>query len=156
MRIWKLIETKDIFLNMTIPDKDAIIRYIAETCKNHGIVADQELLYQGLQQREQTMSTGIGNGIAIPHTTNPEASQPTVIFIHLKKPVDFESIDNRPVDIIVAIVIPDEQINLHLQILARISRLCSKPDFLESIRCANSPESLHDIIREMEEKLVNY
>ena len=156
MRIWKLIEKTDIFLNLTVPDKDAVIRYIATVCKDHGIVNDDDKLYQGLLQREDTMSTGIGQGIAIPHTSNPEAKRPALFVIHLAQPIDFSAIDGKPVDIVLSIVVPEDQMDLHLQILARLSRLCSRPAFLDAIRNAENQASLHETIKEMEEATANY
>ncbi len=154
MRIWKLLQKENIFLKIGLLDKEAILHYIADVCKQNNFVTDSGLIYNGLETREQTMSTGIGNGIALPHTTSADTNKPYVILIHLANPVDFDAIDNKPVDIILAMIIPESETNLHLQILARVSRLCMKPEFLDSIRKANKVDELQEIIKATEEKLI--
>lgn len=154
MRIWKLLHKNNIFLKARLVQKEEILKKIAEACHKNKYTDDPEKIFQGLETRENTMSTGVGKGIALPHTTNPDIKKPHVFLIHLAKPVDFSAIDNKPVDIILAMIIPESDTSLHLQILARVSRLCMKPDFLNAIRNADTIETLQEKIKEMEEEIV--
>jgi mannitol/fructose-specific phosphotransferase system IIA component (Ntr-type) len=153
MEIWKYLRVEHIFLNVLIPDKKASLRFIADVCVRSGIVKDDLLLYEGLQKREQTMSTGVGHGLGFPHTVSGEANDATIILIHLAEPIDFEALDALPVDIILALIVPENETTLHLQLLAGVSRLCKSPEFLEAIRKATSSKNLWYLIKELEESL---
>ncbi len=151
MKIWTRLRPEHIFLNVSIPDKDAALRFVADVFVRDGIVKDASALWQGMQLREQTMSTGIGNGIGIPHTTSTEAKDAALLLVVLKEPIDFEALDNSPVDTILALVLPENQTTLHLRMLAAISRLCQNPGFLEFVRRATDSKTLLEEIRRLEE-----
>jgi len=153
MKICTYLRTEHIFLHTTLLDKEAVLRFVADTCVRSGIVKDADTLYEGMQKREQTMSTGIGGGIGFPHTTSRDAQDAFVILIHLAEPIDFEALDTLPVDIIMALVIPENQAGLHLRILAGASRICRKPEFLEAVRKAENPETLCEVITSIEEAM---
>jgi len=153
MKICTYLQTEHIFLHTTLPDKEAVLRFVADTCVRNGIVKDADTLYEGMQKREQTMSTGIGGGIGFPHTTSLEAQDAFVLLIHLAEPIDFEALDMMPVDIIMALVIPEKQTGLHLRILAGASRLCRKPEFLDAVRKAENPKKLCEAITSIEEEI---
>lgn len=153
MKICTYLQTEHIFLHAALPDKNAVLRFVADTCKKSGIVKDADALYDGMQKREQTMSTGIGGGIGFPHTTSRDARDAFVVLIHLAEPIDFEALDKLPVDIIMALVIPENRTSLHLGILAGASRLCMMPEFLEAVRKAEDPENLCNAITSLEEKM---
>jgi PTS system nitrogen regulatory IIA component len=153
MKICTYLQTEHIYLHTTLPDKEAVLRFVADTCVSNGIVKDADSLYEGMQKREQTMSTGIGGGIGFPHTTSLEAQDAFIILIHLEEPIDFEALDTLPVDIIMALVVPENQTSLHLRILAGASRLCRKPEFLDAVRKAENPEKLCETITSIEEEM---
>ena len=153
MKICRYLRTEHIFLNTIFPDKEAVLRFVADTCAKDGIVEDADALYEGMKKREQTMSTGVGGGIGLPHTTSREAQDASVIMIHLAEPIDFEALDALPVDIILALIVPENQTALHLRILAGVSRLCKKPEFSETVRKARNPKKLCEEITDLEEKM---
>ncbi|MBN2688972.1 MAG: PTS sugar transporter subunit IIA [Deltaproteobacteria bacterium] len=153
MKISTYLRTEHIFLRTPLPDKDAVLRFVADTCAEIGLVSDADTLYDGMRKREETMSTGIGGGIGFPHTTSREARDACVILIRLAEPVDFEALDTLPVDLIIALVIPENQTALHLGILAGASRLCLKPEFLKAVRKAENPEKLFNTIVSIEDKM---
>ena len=99
------------------------------------------------------MSTGIGNGIGIPHATTAEAKEAALLLIVLAEPINFEALDNRPVDTILALVLPENQTTLHLRMLAAISRLCQKPGFLKFVRGATDSKTLLEEIKRLEEEI---
>ena len=153
MKIWKYLRAEHIFLNTLLPDKKTSLRFIADVCVRSGIVKDDLQLYEGLQKREQTMSTGIGDGLGFPHTASWEANDATIILVHLAEPIDFEALDDLPVDIILALIVPENKTPLHLQLLAGVSRLCKHPEFLEAVRKATSSEDLWYLIKNLEESM---
>lgn len=153
MKIWKHLRPENIFFDAVLPDKDAALRFVADVCVRNCIVSDADALYNGLQQRERTMSTGIGDGIAFPHTTHPDARQASVLLIRPSRPIEFDSLDSLPVDIILSIVIPEHQTALHLQILAGIARLCKNREILKTVRESRESDLLWEAIRALEEKM---
>ncbi len=153
MKIWNCLHTKCIFLDVPLPDKDAVLQFIAEACASRGIVKDADILFDGLKAREETMSTGIGGGIGIPHTISSETKDPAILLIKCSDPVDFESPDAIPVEVIVALVVPENKPDLHLQILASVARLCQYPGFLKTVQNAKEPNALLDAIKHLEETI---
>ncbi|QTA84263.1 PTS sugar transporter subunit IIA [Desulfonema magnum] len=153
MKIWKYLRPENLFLDVSLPDKDTTLRFVADACVQNGVVTDGNMLCEGMKEREKTMSTGIGSGIALPHTTSHETEDAAVLLIRPAVPVDFESLDNLPADIILALIIPENQTALHLQILAGVSRLCKNPSILKAMREANNSEELWKKIRNLEEKM---
>lgn len=156
LKISDFIDTQHIFLDVELSDKDAVLRFIAKTARENGLVTDEGALFDGLQKREESMSTGVGAGLAFPHTTTPERNQAAVMILRLIKPVPFEAIDDQDVDVIFAIIIPESNQTQHLQILARVSRLCRKPEFLNAVRKKTHPGSLKESILNLEEEITGF
>ncbi|WP_228676916.1 PTS sugar transporter subunit IIA [Sinorhizobium fredii] len=96
-----------------------------------------------MSNRESLGSTGIGEGIAIPHAPIRGIAAPFILFVRLKKPIDFESIDHIPVDIVSFLLTPTEGNASHLNVLAAIARKLRSPKTLRSIRAASEPEEVY-------------
>ena len=151
MKVWKHLKTENIYLKTSLEDKYAVLCFIAEELQRKGLIGDAETLTEGLLQREKTMSTGIGNGICFPHTTSPDLTEAALMVIRPLKPVEFEALDKLPVDIIMAIIVPENQTALHLQMLAGMSRLCRVPEFLTIVRSAEDEGAMLEEIKNLEE-----
>jgi PTS system nitrogen regulatory IIA component len=127
------------------PSKKRLFETIA-----HVISADQpslvyeEVLYQ-LNAREKLGSTGLGQGIAIPHCRVDACPQPLGTLITLEQAIDFDAPDEQPVDLLFALLVPGEAHQQHLDILANVARLFSQPDFCQRLRAANSSRELFDV-----------
>ena len=153
MKIWKRLRPEHIFLNVPLQDKEGIFHFVVETFAGGVVVEDATMLYDSMMMREKTMSTGIGDGIGIPHATSWEAKDAAVILIRLSEAIDFDALDKLPVDIILSLVIPENQITTHLRILAGLSRLCQNPEFLKAVRQAKKPKDLLEKIKRLEEEM---
>ncbi len=151
MKIWKRLRPEHIILNAILPDKEAVLRFTADAFARNGVVKNAFSLYDRMFKREKAMSTGIGYGIGFPHTASPEADEAGIILTRLASPIDFQALDALPVDVIFAMVVPENASTLHLQILAGISRLSGNPRFMLAVRRAESSEELLDLIRSIEE-----
>ena len=150
MKITDHLKKENIFLNAMLDNKPDVLKYISDVCAANGIINSSEILYNGLIQREQTMSTGVGGGIGFPHSSNPEAIHASVILIRLANPIEFESLDHQPVDIILGLIFPESDPGIHVRMLARVSRLCQNPDFLSAIKQAKDAERLIEQIKIIE------
>ncbi len=107
---------------------------------------DKNLLLINLIEREKIGTTTIGNGIAIPHVQNDQISNPLCIVTILSEGLDFDAIDNNPVDLIVFLILPDWSKSENLQILAQVSRLLRNIDITDKLRGCRSEESAFAII----------
>ncbi|SIR22066.1 PTS IIA-like nitrogen-regulatory protein PtsN [Bosea sp. TND4EK4] len=105
-------------------------------------------LYESLLQRERLGSTGIGDGIAIPHGRMPGIGRLVGLFARLDKPIDFESLDGQPVDIVFVLIAPEGAGADHLKALARVARVLRNQTVLEQIRKIRDPEMIYALLAE--------
>ncbi len=136
---------------------DSIIADLAATSKKQAL---QELsdvaaeltgkrpreIFDTLLQRERLGSTGLGRGIAIPHIKLTDLDRIYCVFARLKNPIDFEAIDNEPVDLVFLLLAPEHASGDHLKALSRISRLMRVPSVLDELRAATSETALKQIL----------
>jgi PTS system nitrogen regulatory IIA component len=107
---------------------------------------DERRLFDRLLERERLGSTGIGGGIAIPHGRLGTLDKPHGLFARLVHPVDFDSIDERPVDIVFLLVAPEGAGADHLKALARVSRLLRDRSLVEKLRATESADALYALL----------
>jgi len=105
--------------------------------------SDDSALFDRLNERERLGSTGIGEGIAIPHCRLRGSNTVRAALVTLRAPIEFEAIDDRPVDILFALVVPEDATGEHLAMLARLAELFSSATFRTRIRDCHSDEELH-------------
>ena len=109
---------------------------------------DERVLFDRLLERERLGSTGIGGGIAIPHGRMSALGQPRGLFARLAHPIDFDAIDERPVDIVFMLVAPEGAGADHLKALARVSRLLRDRALVEKLRATESADALYALLVE--------
>jgi len=153
MKIWKYLNVNKIFLDIPLENKEKLIRFLAKIPEKSGYEASADEVAARLINRENTMSTGIGKGIAIPHANHPNVAAPLLVFIRPESPIDFDSLDNQPVDIVFGLIMPEGKTHLHIQILADISRICKNWNFLIAARSINDQVVLLDNIRALEKDM---
>ena len=107
---------------------------------------DKNLLLHNLMKREKIGTTTIGNGISIPHVQNHHIIKPSCILAILSEGLDFDALDNNPVDLIVFLILPDVSRSENLQILAQVSRLLRDSEITDKLRGCKSEESAFAII----------
>ena len=99
-----------------------------------------------LLQREKLGSTGVGNGVAIPHGKLPKLGKLFGLFARLDRPVDFEALDNQPVDLIFLLLAPEGAGADHLKALARVARLLRDPDIVDKLRSSRDADALYAVL----------
>ncbi|MGL6180747.1 MAG: PTS sugar transporter subunit IIA, partial [Aestuariivirga sp.] len=112
------------------------------------VAIDHRVIFETLLTREKLGSTGIGQGIAIPHGKVPTLNRVYGLFARLATPIDFESVDGQPVDLVFVLLAPDHAGADHLKALAKISRLLRDPVMVQKLRGTESAESLYAILTE--------
>jgi mannitol/fructose-specific phosphotransferase system IIA component (Ntr-type) len=141
-------------VNQIIPDLQARERWpaileLVESLVSSGLVepADKEGILRALELREQTMSTGIGFGIAIPHASSDRVNRVVAAFGRSKHGIEFGSLDNVPVQFIVMFVVPKDQFQIHLRTLAAIAKFLNDRGVRERLTVAESPDDILKIFQ---------
>jgi len=125
--------------------KKRVLEFIADFFSEHTDFIDANQLYQQLLSRERLGSTGIGEGIAVPHCRLSGCPRITGILLKLDNSVDFDAIDGEPVDLIFALVVPDEQNDEHLKTLSSIAELLQSSDVRQQLRSCSNNSNLYQI-----------
>jgi nitrogen PTS system EIIA component len=107
---------------------------------------NERAILEVLQQREKLGSTGVGNGVAIPHGKLPKLERLFGMFARLEKPVDFESMDGQPVDLIFLLLAPEAAGADHLKALARVARLLRDPDVARKLRDSRDADAIYNVL----------
>jgi nitrogen PTS system EIIA component len=147
------VKAGGIFYRLSGNDQASVLQSIVDALKLPEEV-DREFLYQVLLARESLGSTGVGNGIAIPHVRNPvvlHVAVPTVTLCFLEKPIDFKALDNVPVNIMFAIISPTVRAHLHL--LSRIGFVLHNRDFKEALMRQDPREKLLELMAAAEAEI---
>jgi PTS system nitrogen regulatory IIA component len=124
--------------------KQAIQELAAKAAKLTG--QNERVIFETLMQREKLGSTGVGNGIAIPHGKLPKLEKLFGLFARLDRPVDFESLDGQPVDLIFLLLAPETAGADHLKALARVARLVRDGDVVRKLRDSRDAEALYAVL----------
>ncbi|WP_076590719.1 PTS IIA-like nitrogen regulatory protein PtsN [Vibrio ostreicida] len=103
-------------------------------------------LFECMLSREKMGSTGIGNGIAIPHARMQSSDEAIAVLLQCQAPIEFGSIDNRPVDLLFALLVPDAQCKEHLKTLSRMAERLNDKQILRQLRKAQSDQELYEIM----------
>jgi len=152
MQILDFLSVDSIKLSMESKNKKDAIKELVEVLVKSGKVKDKKKMIQTLMEREELGSTGIGQGIAIPHGKSDTVSDLAAAFGVSADGVSFDSLDGEPVNIFFLLVAPEGAAGAHLKALARISSLLKDKYFRKSLLSAQSSEEVIKIIQE-EEKL---
>jgi len=146
MQIGELLDRNAIALRISAANKRKALAVIAEiAARNFGLDAGDIL--DALTEREQAGSTGVGHGVAAPHARLDGLSRMRGVFVRLEHPVDFESVDDQPVDLIFALFAPKEAAGVeHLRALARVSRLLRQAELREQLRQARTADAIHALL----------
>ncbi|MEO0716704.1 MAG: PTS sugar transporter subunit IIA, partial [Planctomycetota bacterium] len=129
-------------------DKKGVIDELVDVLERAGKVSDGEAVKDAVWTREQTRTTGIGHGLAIPHGKCAAMEQLAMAIGRPSEPMDFEAIDGQPVRLVVLLATPPEMTSQHIEALARVSRLMTMEDFRTKIYAATEPGEIFGLIRE--------
>lgn len=145
-----LLIPEAIILNLKAQDKIGVIRELAELLVQKGLITDSEEFYAAILKRENLESTGIGQGIAIPHARTKAVRQLVLAFGRSATGVDFNSLDGKPCYDVFLIAAPEEKKSEYIATLARLSRFLRREEVRSDLARAGSPEEVIEIIRRYE------
>ncbi|SFJ25002.1 PTS IIA-like nitrogen regulatory protein PtsN [Aerobium aerolatum] len=145
MDLSDLIEVSAVMPALKANSKKQLLQLLSEKAAAVTGLPEREV-FDTILQRERLGSTGVGNGIAIPHGKLPGVSAITGIFARLESPVDFESLDDQPVDLVFLLLAPEGAGADHLKALSRIARVLRDPDIVAKIRGTTDAAAIHTFL----------
>ena len=152
MKIMEFLSKKAITANLKASDKEGVIKEMVDLLAKADEIKNKEDLIKALLIRESLGSTGIGQGIGIPHAKSPTAKSLVAAFGLSQKGVNFDSLDGEPVYIFFLLIAPEESAGPHLKALARISRMLKDKYFREMLKKAKDEKEILRIIQEEDSK----
>jgi fructose-specific phosphotransferase system IIA component len=149
MNLGNLLSVDRIVPEMQANERWSAIVELVELLVTRGKVKpeDRDLVLAALRQREETMSTGIGFGIAIPHASSDRVGEVVAAFGRSNKGIEFDSLDNAPVKFIVLFVVPKDQFQTHLRTLAAIAKFLNDRTVRERLAGANGADEIFEIFQ---------
>lgn len=150
MLLTQILQLNCVKVPLEGKDKESVIRELVELLDGNGMLLDKNTALEAVFTREQTRSTGIGSGIAIPHGKCQGVKELVMALGVAGEPIDFDSVDGQPVTIVILLVSPADQTGPHIQALARISRLMLDEQFRKSIERATSAEETFELLNNKE------
>ena len=142
MKIQDVLNKSVMLFDLQATDKEGIINEMVQSLVDNGVVTDFETFKTGIMNREAQTSTGLGDGIAMPHSKNEAVKEATVLFAKSNKGVDYASLDGQPTDLFFMIAAPEGANDTHLAALAELSKYLMKPGFADKLRQASTPEQV--------------
>ena len=142
MKIQDLLNKKVMLLDLQATTKEAAIDEMTNSLVDNGVVTDFDVFKAGIMAREAQTSTGLGDGIAMPHSKNAAVKEATVLFAKSNKGVDYESLDGQPTDLFFMIAAPEGANDTHLAALAELSKYLMQDGFADRLRKVTSPDEV--------------
>jgi len=152
MTLTKILQPSCVKVPLESKDKEPAIIELVDLLDANGLLLDKKTALDAVMAREQTRSTGIGSGIAIPHGKCNAVKELVIAIGIAHEAIDFASVDGKPVSIIILLVSPADQTGPHIQALARISRLMLDEEFRQSLETATSAEQVYELLSNKEKE----
>jgi len=153
MKVHEYLKESHIFLDFEPGDKKKILEQFVSAMKKKGLISKEKNILDELLKRESLGSTGLENGIAVPHALIEKIEAPIVALAMIKKGIDFEAADQMPTFIIILLLGKKDNPGFQLKLLAHICRMVKETDFVKKVKKAESSQDIWTILREEEEKV---
>ena len=152
MNLLEILSRECVCAPLTATDKKGVIDELVDLLAGADKIHDAESLKEAVWTREQTRTTGIGHGLAIPHGKCAGMKNLAMAIGKPAEPMDFEAIDSQPVKLVVLLASPPDRTSDHIQALARISRLMTMDEFRDQIYAADSADTIFDLVKAQEDQ----
>ena len=152
MKLSELITADNVETQLEPAAKEALLESIIRDLDSKGYIKDSDQTIKDVVERENVMSTGIGNGVAIPHAYTDGVTQLVAGFYRTETGVDFAALDNKGVDLFFIILGPKESRRNHIKVLAKLSRLLNHEGFREDLRSAADADEVRSVFKRFGDK----
>jgi PTS system fructose-specific IIA component len=149
-----LLHADSIFVGVNATDKQDLLLSLIESFRGREGVEDLQLLTDAILERESMLSTGVGDGIALPHAKTPAVSETLAVLATTSEPIPFDSFDNAPVRLVFMLIGPPSASREHVRILGRISRLLQRVHVRDAVLASTSPSDIIEILEQAEESIM--
>ncbi|MEE9494107.1 MAG: PTS sugar transporter subunit IIA [Gammaproteobacteria bacterium] len=146
IQIVELLHPARIACKQACSSKKASLEMLAKLLADSTPDLNELEIFDSLTSRERLGSTGLGQGVALPHGRLPGLNKPLCALLTLENSIDFDAADKKPVDIMFALIVPEASTDEHLLILAELARLFSQPSFCTQLRNMNNPDQCFDFL----------
>ena len=153
MTLTQILQPNCVKVPVENKDKEAVITELVDLLDANGLLLDREVALKAVLTRERTRSTGTGAGIAIPHGKCNAVKELVMAIGIAPEPIEFDSVDGKPVTILILLVSPADQTGPHIQALASISRLMLNEEFKQKLEQATSAEEVYELLSDTENKV---
>ncbi len=150
MRLTDILLTEHIILPLKANQRDEAIKELISMLAEKDLITDVDQAYAAVLEREKLMTTGVGNGIGIPHCKDKSCPNFAVALGIQPKGIKFESIDKKDVKVVFLLVGPENNPGMHIKLLSRISRLMSNEELRQGILKSKDAQKIHDLIDDEE------
>ncbi|WP_337019662.1 fructose-specific PTS transporter subunit EIIC [Oceanobacillus massiliensis] len=151
MKIKDLLLKDIMVMDMQATEKEAAIDEMINSLDRNRVINDASIFKEAILNRESQSSTGLGDGIAMPHAKTKAVNRPAVLFAKSRKGVEYESLDGQPAFLFFMIAVPEGANDTHLQTLAALSRMLIDPEFVNKLKQAATPEEVHALFDQSEQ-----
>jgi len=145
INIGDILDIRSIVVGLEVKDKNELLDTMVELAAESGNILDVEEARERVFAREKLMSTGVGNGVALPHAKTNKIKKTVGAFAVLSEPVDYDSLDEEPVKIVLLILGKETNVGEHLKLLSNISKLLGKESFIGDILNAETSDDILEI-----------
>ena len=144
MRVRELLAPERTRYNLEGVSKKRLFDQVAQLAADSRPELNEQEVFDALVARERLGSTGIGEGIAIPHCRLPSCTRPVGLLIRLEEAIEFDSVDARPVDLVFVLLVPESNPDQHLKTLSHLAALFNEAEYREALRTSGSAETLYE------------
>jgi PTS system nitrogen regulatory IIA component len=148
MQVSELLELERISCNTHAASKKRVLEQLSELLTSSQTELTQTQVFDSLLSRERLGSTGLGHGVAIPHGRVKDSEKTLVALIKLEHGIDYDAVDNQPVDLLFALLVPEHSTDEHLQLLSQLAEMLSDPALVKQLRAATDSRSLLNTVHE--------
>jgi fructose-specific phosphotransferase system IIA component len=136
-----------IEINVETDNKRDCLEKMVKQLLEHNVINDENAFFDSVWEREKSMSTGIGYGIAIPHGRSDAATKLSVSVFHLKNAIEFDSLDDNPVRLLFMVAVPTSLASEYMKILSAISKFLYKPNMIQKLLDISSVDEIYEILQ---------
>lgn len=141
------VKAANVFVNQSIASREEMLRFIADRAAELGVVDDADAVYDAFVAREEMGETGMTDGFAVPHAKAPAIREATVIVVKNDHPVEWPSFDDKPVDVAIALLVPDSEAGtMHIRLLSKTAVLLMRDEFKALVRGTDDAQAIADAI----------
>lgn len=149
MQLTDVLTQEQIYIGLEADTKQAVIEQLATALDEKGVLQDKNLFIQSVLEREAHSTTGVGSGVAIPHGKSSAVKTPTIAYAKLKKPVEWQALDDKPVEIVILLAIPeDAKGDTHLKLLSQIAVKLMDDDLLAQLKKEEDKQTIIKLLQD--------